>query len=290
MNFKAVSTILAFVASFNLVQAQYDYPPPGGGGQRGRRIQEPEKQVVTGNPTGFVSINFGACIPEGSFSNNVSSRYGNYGSYALPGSFEAIAAGIPLNHTNFGIALMLGFYTNPMDMGNYTNNFGNSDSAFSNQASSYQFSAAGYSATTLMAGLYYTYPMGRFSLDLRGLVGIAFCGLPDVYFVGLNYLRDQTDTWEISGTNTVGFASDLGVGLRCVFRRNTCAMLNIDYTQVNTSYSTTMEHDYYYNWINATQYSTTYGVYSNNRIPVTGSMVMSLVTLSLGVGYQFGGH
>ncbi len=282
--------ILAFVALVDLAQAQYyDYPPPQGPPPRQRRGERQEPaQLPLGEPSGYVSLNFGFVgIPQGNWASTTNMKYGSYGGYATVGTSENISAGIPLNGTNFGVALMLGAYSNPVDMGSYTNNFGNSDSGRYNAANYYQPSGTSYNATVLMGGLFYTYPMGRFSLDFRGMIGIAFCGLPDIYFIG-TYGGNQTDSWEVGGTNTTGFATDLGVGLRCVFRRNTCAMLNIDYTGINTSYSTTMTHDYYYVPVSATSANLTPWVANSNQIQVSGSLSMSLVTVSVGIGYQFG--
>jgi len=292
MRLLKISALLILISAINLCYGQYDYS--SGGGRRGQRNAEPEKPILTDIPTGYISLNGGLGIPLGNFANPPFPKYGNYGGNALPGGSFNISADLPLNHTNIGVALMLSSYSNQVNTGGYTSSFSASDSGQANSGIGTNFYSGQsdyYSTTTLMAGLFYTYPVGRISFDLRGMIGIAFCSLPDINFFA-TYQGNQSDTWEISGSNSTGFAYDLGAGIRYGLRRNSCIMLNIDYMGVNTSYNTTIEHDYYYTYSAVPtpgNYFTNYPA-SSNIAPVTGSLVMSMLTISFGVGWQFGAH
>jgi hypothetical protein len=305
-------TVMLLTAS-SFVFAQDDYAPPQNYTQppppnnnyrnpRNRRTQKQQpEQVVSGKPSGYVSLNFGAANPMGNF-GNVSGTTG-YGNYAQAGNMYNLSAGIPLNHSNFGIALMLGQCYNPFDLNSYMSNFVNSSSVqatlapatLNSSTGTYgpnpNYSSPGYSETHFMAGLFYTYPMRRFSFDLRGLIGVMACSLPSVsVLIGPATAGDISDEFDIipNQSSVSAFAYDLGGGIRYLLpirRRSTCLMLDADILQASTKYNVTDTHTQYNPPLNT--YNGTGTITSVTTSNISGTQPISLVTISIGIGIQF---
>jgi hypothetical protein len=287
--------LLTLLAISAFAQAQ-DYPPPSYGYRqpRGRR-EPPPPQVISPNPKGYVSISLGLANPMGAYGFSTGAGYGNY---ATQGSIYNLSVGVPLNGSNFGIAFMLGQCLNQFDINTFGTNFYNNPSNLSQILPSTAALSSPYlnsnnpvyNETHLMTGLFFTYPIQRFSFDLRALIGVMFINLPSVsvQYGADPYGSDATDEFDLvpNHSNTVAFAYDLGAGIRYLvpfFRGNTCIMLNADILQASTSYNVTETHT---QWGPAS--ATNYGAPTLvTQTSMSGSQPISLFTLSLGIGWQF---
>ncbi len=221
-------------------------------------------------PSGYLSINYGFAIPEGDFASPFGSGYGGY---ALRGDLFHFSLGIPISHSNFGIAFMLGNYNNQYDLNTFANN---------NVATALYPDQNYYSETSILGGGYATYPMGRFSFDGRLMAGVILNDLPEQYY---GYYDAQGDQYvnDLQTSYPTSFALDAGVGVRFLItqfgRRKLCAMINLDYLYSKVSYNTE-QIEYYTPYVNPT--NTTYEA----DVPVSGTLPIQLFSFTFGLGYQ----
>lgn len=283
MKLRVRLSIVFALALATLAQAQYDYPPPPGyGAPRPRRRMQAPQPLEPSTPKGFIAVNYGFLNPSGDMSNNIATTYGGY---AQPGVSYSLSGGVPLKGSNFGISFQLGSLTNPFDIGTFTNNFAPTQPSANNINSTTTNNTPYYYEINLMAGLFYTYPVNRFSFDFRAMIGVMFCSLPDIQYsagqaIGYNFY--PTDDYEILGTNVATPAVDIGAGLRYSLQRRSCIMLNVDYLAANPNYSTTLQH---------VDYGPSSAPYSPPNLyitPMRGSLPINLLNISLGVGIEFG--
>ncbi len=288
MNLHVRLTCLVLAVTFNLAKAQ-DYNNGNyyrGGHQGGSRNNpQQEKETPTESPKGYVSVNSGYTIPQGSFAFNVSSGYGNY---AMSGSTENISAGIPINNSNFGIALLVGYAYHPFGINAYVNNISQRDTNSSRGGYQIVSGTPIYKETNLMAGVFYTYPWKRFSFDFRALVGVMFCSFPDITYQAVPYTIPPyapygyyNEQWETFASSSKTSVYNLGAGVRYSFRRNTCIMLNVDMLYANPTYSTNVQYLYYGN-------PSSFLPTSGSTTPIFGSMPISTLNITMGLGFQFG--
>lgn len=243
-------------------------PPPGPAPMRRQRQQEP-KDDEQSKPTGYFEISFGLAEPIGAFGATTGTTYGGY---ALPGSAFNLSLGIPVNHTNLGVALMYGDYNNLFDINSfaYTQQLADQSKAYA------PILQDSYNESFILAGLFWTWPVHRLSFDARLMGGIAICHLPEVTW-GAQGAYDPTistyDTyqWDTYPSSSVGFAYDIGADIRYKLRR-TSIMLGIDYTGANPNVNTTQ------------QYTDPYGNMYYSRI--SGGVPMSLICVNLGLAYE----
>jgi hypothetical protein len=218
-------------------------------------------------PSGYVELGFGFTEPLSSFANNTQSGYGGY---ALPGDHINISFGIPIEHSNIGIALMYGFYDNAFDINTYVDNVQISD-----QSTTYSpLIQDSYRENIFMGGLFATIPVDRASFDFRALGGIAICALPEVAYQANATLLAATNNfeWDTYSSISSSFAFDLGAGFRYKFR--VCSLMaGIDYLSASPMVNTTQ------------QYTDQYGNTSYTHIG--GAISISMMTYSLGIGYEF---
>jgi hypothetical protein len=286
MNIYTHLLLLTFTLSFNQAIAQnygdgnYNENRPQRGARNNR--QQQREMPPENNPTGYVSINSGFAIPQGSFASQTGLNYENH---ALSGSTEHISAGIPLNNSNFGIALSLGYSYHPFNANSYLTNIANADT------SAYNYQMAGgstnYKETNFMVGLFYTYPLGRFSFDFRAMLGIMSCSLPDIAYqaasnnmpVNTGYTFDEQ--WEISSSVAKTVSYDLGAGIRYALGRYFCLMMNADLLRANLTYNTNKQYLYYGN---------PYSSYPTNgsNTAITGTIPINMLNVTFGIGFQFG--
>lgn len=242
-----------------------NYGPP-----QGPPPNNQENDII--QPSGYISVNFGFATPEGGFANSGNS----YGGDALPGDVFHFSIGVPINHSNFGIAFMFGNYNNQYNLNAYANN--NSEYAiYPNQ--NY------YSENSIMVGLYTTYPFGRFSLDGRFMIGALLSGLPEQN-VGYNDVEGDSYENDLQPSNSTSLAFDAGVGIRCLLaqfgRRKLCAMINVDYLYSNVSYNT--EENQYE--VPATGPNAGYQVQFVPSPTFSGTLPIELLNVTFGLGYQ----
>jgi hypothetical protein len=276
-NLKVTLMICALALGSVIANAQYDYnytPQPQ---RRPPPKQNPSSSSNSKddgfNPTGFITVTIGAAIPFGSFAANYGSNAG-YGSYALTGGAECLSAGIPLCNTNIGIALMYANFDNPFDMNGFLN------TQLSQNGNVYQNGYYGvyqedYVESNILAGVFYTWPVKRFSFDFRAMAGVMICNLPEITYASPSYATTATNDfqWDYAASRTVAFSYDVGASIRCKLRRTLCLSANIDYCSGRPHYST----------------GETYVDDQGNEYlsPVSGSIPMSFLNISLGIGYQF---
>ncbi|HTA82200.1 MAG TPA: hypothetical protein VK783_04685 [Bacteroidia bacterium] len=265
---------------FGVIQfadAQYYYGPPGpppGPPPRRERREKQEDQPAYGTPTGYVEISLGLASPVGDFSNEGGVGYHGY---ALTGDNLAISLAIPINHSNFGIALMYSAYNNPFDVDGYINNVQYSNPGYNYYIPTDYYgnpydAGASYSESFIMAGLFATLPVQRLSFDFRLMGGVAICSLPEITYAASATSAAATNDflWDIAGSSTTGFAVDIGAGIRYQFRR-AAIMFGIDFMSADPMISTTQT------------YTDQYG--TNTFSHIGGNLPISLMSYSIGIGY-----
>lgn len=279
-----------------------DYYGGGGGSWRrqpsnNKNNQSQEKDDDIVEPSGFLSVNFGFANPEGNFGQSLSQNsYNNsaagigYGNYADPGNVFHFSLGIPINHSNFGVAFMFGNYTNPYDINNYVNSLNNSPvgyNAYSNSPIAGYAAGDGqnvYTESSILGGLFATYPFGRLSIDGRLMIGALLSSLPEQNVYAEDIAGDELQ-YDVEPSNATSLAFDLGVGARFMVARlgsrKLCVMVNVDYLYSNVSYNT--QQDIY-----AIPAS---GANAGNLITgpspqISGSLPIQLLSVTFGVGYQ----
>ena len=295
---RSIRFLLAFallLSAYSNSFAQYYYgpPPPPRKPPPGAPAQNIDNGIA--NPTGFLSVNLGLANPEGAFAQQFGSGYGGY---AMPGFEFNFALGLPVNHSNFGVAVMVGSYTNTYNNGQWANNLYNDPSPnnYFYQNAIYPGQTVNvYANTSIMVGGYGTLPLGRLSIDARLMVGALIAGLPERTFQ-FQYNADTLIEDDVQPANPVSFAVDAGIGLRYFIgnfgRRKVCLMLNADYLFSSVSYFTQdyqyMIPNYSYNQFQITTQplpgiTPTPDVNGN----ISGTMPIALFSLTFGVGYQF---
>jgi len=261
--------VLLVINSISYAQ-DYNTPPPPPPDYRPTYNQAGQDKDYT-EPSGYSSINFGFANPIGSFASPTGSRYGGY---AVPGYVFHFSLGIPIDHSNFGIAAMFGDYNNNYDLNSYAANNGESP-LYPDQ--NY------YSQSSFMAGLYITIPVGRLSIDGRVMLGALVSTLPEQDYGYMDASENQYE-FDMQPSNTTNLAYDAGIGLRYLIvdfrRRSLCAMVNADFLYANANYSTE-QIEYYTPSINPT--NVTY----ETDTPVNGHLNVELINITFGLGYQF---
>jgi hypothetical protein len=260
--------------------------------------QQKQKSDSDNEASGYISINFGFATPEGNFGQSFSqSGYNNqaagigYGNYADPGTSFHFSLGIPINHSNFGIAFMFGSYTNQYDINNYVNSLVNSPVSYNAYANSpIEEYASGngqnvYTESSILGGGFATYPIGRLSIDGRLMIGALLCNLPEQNVYAEDAAGDELD-YDVEPSNSTAFAFDLGVGVRFMVaqlgRRKLCIMANVDYMYSKVSYNT--QQDLY-----VVPASGNNAGYQAQLVPspqVSGNLPIQLLNVTFGIGYQ----
>jgi hypothetical protein len=250
---KAISALLISIGLVNFAIAQ-DGPPPA--------------SVNEGvPPSGYFEVGIGAAQPVNSFAREAGAAYGGY---ASPGTNLNLSFGIPIAHSNFGIALMYNYALNPYDINTYVDNVQMTD-----QNNTYTPVAQdAYRESFILGGLFATIPIQRVSLDFRLMGGLAICGLPEVDYTedATSVTASQNFEWDTYSSTSTSFATDMGVNIR--FRINrTSIMAGVDYLHADPMVSTTQ------------QYTDQYG--NSTYSHIGGMLPISIMSYSIGIGYQF---
>jgi hypothetical protein len=247
---KAISALLIFIGITNFTIAQ-----------------DASADYSGAPPSGYFELGIGAAQPFNSFSRESGAGYGGY---ALPGTNLNISMGVPIGGSNFGIALMYNYAWNFHDINTYVDNIQMSDQSntyFPNGQDSYRESF-------ILGGLFATIPVDRVSFDFRLMGGLAICGLPEVDY-GANATSptaSQDFEWDTYNSTATSFATDMGVNIRFRIHR-TSIMAGVDYLYADPMVNTTL------------QYTDQYG--SSTYTHVGGMLPISIMSYSLGIGYQF---
>jgi hypothetical protein len=270
-----------FICIYGAAEAQDYYGGGGGGWRRKPQNDQPQDKEDKGavEPSGYMTINFGFANPNGDYAAAFGSGYGGY---AEPGSDFNFSLAFPIQHSNFGVAFMFGSYANDYDINNYVNYLSNSSSIYG-----YGVIPGGntvYSESSIMGGLYITYPVGRFSFDGRFMIGALLNSLPEQAY-GKQDTAYNVTTYDLQTSYPTSLAFDGGIGIRCMIarfgRRQVCATVNLDYLYSNVSYNTEQVVDY----TPAANNPNGYTYESDNS--VSGHLNIQLLNITFGLGYQF---
>lgn len=291
----------SLLVCFYVVSNAQDYYGGGNGSWRRRPAQNndqpKDKDDNTPEPSGYLSINFGFATPEGSFGqpysqNTYTEGVGiGYGGYALPGTAFHFSLGIPIDHSNFGVALMFGSYDNQYDLNNYVNALNASPINYNAYSTSpivgYATAPAQntYDESSILGGLFATFPVGRLSVDGRLMIGALFNSMPEQDIYAADADGDELQ-YDVEPSNSTSLAFDAGIGLRFMLaefgRRKLCIMANVDYLYSKASYNT--QQDLY-----VVPASGPYAGYQGQLVPtpsVSGSIPIQLLNITFGIGYQ----
>jgi hypothetical protein len=273
----AIGSLLVCFCAIGNAQDYY-----GGGGSNWRRQpsnneQTPkDKDNTAAEPSGYMSINFGFATPEGPFAQEIGSGYGGYAQSG--GTIFDFSLGIPINHSNFGFALMLGSENNNYDINTYANNM----SSFALPPNTDQST---YSESSILGGLYVTYPIGRLSIDGRAMLGALLCALPEQNY---GFFDQSGNSWDydLQPSNSTSLAFDLGIGARFMIaefsRRKLCLMVNVDYLYSSVSYNT--QQYQYETYASGPNMGTTVQYVPSPTF--SGSFPLELLNVTFGIGYQ----
>jgi len=273
---KKIKIFLAvlLVGAIQFADAQYYPGPPGPPPGPAPRERHNDEAAEITPPTGYFEISVGAAEPIGSFASTGSTSYSGY---ALSGADLAISFGIPINHSNLGIALMYKGVSNQFDYNNYENNIQYSDPGKTYYIPTDQYgnnadAGISYDESFIMAGLFATYPIQRLSFDFRLMGGVAICSLPEVVYAAYATSPTAPDdfSWDISASSTGSFAFGAGADLRYKFRR-VSLMLGVDFLTTDPIVST---NETYVDQSGSTSQS-----------HLGGNLPISIMSYSIGIGY-----
>lgn len=270
--------IWAFCSVFSclcILSNAQEYYGGGGNGSWRRHPSNYNRQryrdTANNEPSGYITVNFGFANPQGSFGQEIGNQYGGY---ALPGSDFNFSLGVPVNHSDFGVALMFGSYDNQYDLNTFSNN---------NYVSPVFPDQNDYSESSILGGLYATYPIGRLSIDGRLMGGVLLSNLPEQDIIYDDVAGDQYQ-YDLQPSNSTSFAFDAGIGVRFMIaqfnRRKLCVTANLDYLYSSVSYNTE-QIEYYTPYAN----NPTNITYQTNY-SATGHLPIQLLNITFGIGYQ----
>lgn len=211
------------------------------------------------NPRSFVEVVGGLSSPLGNF-NKIDYRNPASG-FAKSGSTGGISGALFFGgHLGLGITLgqaSYGVSTFALADG-YRQDFAVDEATVSSKH---------YTVNTLLAGLYYALPFGRFTLDLRGLAGVSAATLPALRVA----LEDESGFTQQKATATA-FAWQVGVGLRARLIKQVGLSLRADYGRTNPDFAVA------YAGVNN----------ASGRVISAYNQPIASVSATLGVVYQFG--
>ena len=126
-----------------------------------------------------------------------------------------------------------------------------------------------YIFTNFFVGLYFSYPVIKFTLDVRVVGGLVSAKIPEF----TTYLEDQTSvTFSQKSASANTFGLQAGAGVRYSIIKNLCAKINIDYYYTKPDFKITNE----------------------NRVVIAGRLIteykqpITMLCLNFGLAYQFG--
>ncbi len=261
-NIKASLFALILAGVFTSAKAQ-DNPAPAPA-----PVPSYSQPISDFNPPGYLAFHFGLAQPNGMFASTSGTAYRGY---AMPGTAFNLSAGVPVSGSDFGIALMLGSYSNPFNENKYAANVQQTDEARSYSADIQD----DYVTSSVLVGPFFTIPLNKVSFDFKALIGVALCRLPEVGYSAYQYNptvgTTSTYSWDIAPSNSSALAYGLGAGVRYNFGY-WAVMANADYLYTNPMYSTNMQY--------------TDPVGNQSYTNMNGNIPISLMSFTIGFGYQ----
>ena len=258
--------------------------------------KDADKNIIV--PSGYCELfGMGIGIPVGGFATKTGSENGGY---ALTGFNLNLSGGIPIKHSNFGIAWMCSGFINSFDNISYVYNIQASNPNKNNGISTTYEVIPGthpyYIGSFILGGLFATYPISIFSFDFRAMGGVMIARLPPIFYSATAEAAGGyfwLDSWSIPSSTSSSFAYDLGINFRVnpinkyVYHkyhreRAMALVLGIDFISANPTVNTTLESKN----SGTNSYSSSYTSYSNDTHIVRNSPI-SMLNISVGVAYSF---
>lgn len=130
---------------------------------------------------------------------------------------------MPINHSQIGIAASVAHYNNKFNNDAYGADLTLNSTG---QSTYYSVEAGDYSINTLMAGIYLTYPIKKFSIDLKILAGYSFCTLPDfsVNSYDINYQNTTLGNAQTPRIHASAFAYGGNITARYNIYKHICIL------------------------------------------------------------------
>jgi len=219
------------------------------------------------NPTtGFIALNYGTAKPLGNYASTSNSSSSGY---AISGSDLSISAGVPINHSHFGVAFKFDHFTNGYDEQSL-----NSNQTANNPGYIWNVSADSYSGQTVLIGLYGTLALHHFAFDYRFMGGIMFANYPEISYSALDNNADTMSNTNQSSASSSSFAFDIGIGLRWNVSNHFCLRIDYDYLASSQSFTVNTEQTNTYSGTSISQ-------------PVMYKQQYTMANVTFGIGYVF---
>ena len=213
---------------------------------------------------GFIAASAGISLPVGSFGacNNTVPEA------CMAGQGFAFNAAI-----GYRIAGPVGLMVRGEQHRNTVNTGAMLDALYRNDSDIWTAKADNWSVMTVMAGPYFTIPLGRFSADARLLAGRALAVLPNTFMSG-NFGRTEMSV-TTTGSQSTALALGGGVSLRYRLGRVTSLHIDADYSRAEFTFANL----------------TSTAISANNRsesLSYSSDRTVSVVGVSAGLSILFG--
>jgi hypothetical protein len=222
-----------------------------------------QKHKDDAESSGYVIAGGGGAIPLGEFQNDGLSD--KQSGFAQTGAHSFLEFAMPIDRSNFGVAVNLSYYKNDINTVDIQTQLENKYSG-----TSVTVNTDGYQLTTVTGGLYLTFPVQKFSFDIKLLAGIALAKFPNVTTKVEDVNTGITASEHSATTSSAAFAFGGNLTIRyaitdhfCIFLQSGAIHTDVDFRTAST---------------NSIDYTTnvTYG-----------DQPMTLVHFSGGLGFQF---
>jgi len=218
-------------------------------------------------PQAYGSFNAGYAMPIGSFGASTSA---DWTGYAKGGASYTIQVGIPVAHSNFGVAIMAGYNNNKFDAAAYGTNLAKADTGNSYST----VTVAAYTQYYLMTGLLVTSnTISGFSVDGHLEIGVDYINYPNPYWTTTSIRSRAQAQLFLTTSPTTTLAIAIGGAAHYAFDNGFTVLANINFMHTGASANTTLITD------NKAGQTITYP---------TNSVSMSCLSISLGLGYSLG--
>ncbi len=176
---------------------------------------------------GFVHLSVGPAIPVGDFANQSATTDG--AGLALKGLTTQLSVGYRLLGP---IGLMARFEQSQFGVqtAGLSERQLSQDSTYNRQAT-----ASNWQTTSLLIGPYISIPMGRFSVDLRVLIGQTQATCPHVTLTG-DISPDEMVSLETRQNTASASATSMGLSVKYRLGRSLAVQVNGDYNQTNVPF------------------------------------------------------
>ena len=214
------------------------------------------------DPTGYIVAGGGIGIPLGEYRYIVldDSKSG----FAQNGFNSFIEFAMPIAKSKFGFAANIGYYNNSID----NISVGAQQTAQANNGATYVLTADNYKLSTVLAGVYITIPIQRFSIDFKGLAGVSLFTYPAQTIN--SFYNGQTGAASSEVSTTAAFAYGGNVTVRFAVVKHFCLLVQTGVIHTDPNYSGT--------FINPVT-----GASSS----FSGDQPITILYISGGLGFQF---